>query len=373
LARVLNEIGAAVVLAAAIGEALSYNAAVPVWLHYPQPDALQAVIDYGRLIQSWRMFVPDAPYDDMMISVEARTADGRLVDPYNEVASRYKRGPFTSIPTRLGNDQFFTSDQAATTPGTADGMYGGNGDDRFQTSRPNGNATAVIFGQSGNDTFQPNIAQPALFYGGGGWDSADYHAFGQAAYIKADGITHAGARTGSRNQVIDTDVERLVGTPFNDYFSGRSSQDFFYGSGGNDEMWGNGGNDVMFGEAGNDSIHGGDGNDSVYGGDGNDAVWGDAGADYISGGNGNDVLRGGDGNDSIFGDANGDSIYGDLGNDLLVGGAGSDHLFANDGQFFDNVYGDNQDGSSAAGYTDVATIDSVWIFSDHTVGVESFA
>jgi predicted DCC family thiol-disulfide oxidoreductase YuxK len=106
---VLNQALVAVVLVAATGETLSYNEAVPSFLHYPQPDALQAIIDYGRLIQSWRMFAPDAPEQDFMISVEATTVDGRLVDPYNEVASRYKRPPFRGIPSRLGNDQFFTT------------------------------------------------------------------------------------------------------------------------------------------------------------------------------------------------------------------------------------------------------------------------
>jgi predicted DCC family thiol-disulfide oxidoreductase YuxK len=109
LGRWLNEALVAVVLVAGVGETLSYNAAVPNFLHYPQPDALQAIIDYGRLIQSWRMFAPDAPEEDFMISVEANTIDGRLVDPYNEVASRYTRPPFTHIPPRLHNDQFFTT------------------------------------------------------------------------------------------------------------------------------------------------------------------------------------------------------------------------------------------------------------------------
>jgi predicted DCC family thiol-disulfide oxidoreductase YuxK len=102
------EAGAAIMLIAAIGEATTYNAAVPQWMHYPQPDPLQALIDYGRLIQSWRMFAPDAPLDDMTISIEATTADGRVVDPFNEVAGRYKH-PLDSVPPALGYDQFFTT------------------------------------------------------------------------------------------------------------------------------------------------------------------------------------------------------------------------------------------------------------------------
>jgi predicted DCC family thiol-disulfide oxidoreductase YuxK len=109
LGRIINEAGAAIVLAAAIGEALTYNAAVPKVLHYPQPDALQAIVDYGRLIQSWRMFSPDAPRDDMTISIEATTADGRVVDPFNEVASPYYKHPISDVPAHLGYDQFFTT------------------------------------------------------------------------------------------------------------------------------------------------------------------------------------------------------------------------------------------------------------------------
>lgn len=107
-ARMLREAGVAVLLVAAAGEVVNVNAAVPQFLRYRQPDAMQAIIDYGRLIQNWRMFAPEAPLHDYMISVEAVTEDGRIVDPYNEVASRYKRGPFDRIPPRLGNDQFFT-------------------------------------------------------------------------------------------------------------------------------------------------------------------------------------------------------------------------------------------------------------------------
>jgi hypothetical protein len=105
----LREAAVAAVLVASVGELLNVNAAVPQWMRYQQPAALQLIIEYPRLIQGWRMFAPDAPLQDYMISVEAITAGGRLVDPYNEVASRYTKPPFTGIPPRLGNDQFFTT------------------------------------------------------------------------------------------------------------------------------------------------------------------------------------------------------------------------------------------------------------------------
>lgn len=99
----------AIVLAATITEVSRANAAMPARLRLPQPQFLRSIIEYGRLFQGWRMFAPHAPPEDFNVSVEAWTVDGRMVDPYNEVASRQKKPPFTEIPARLGQDQFFTS------------------------------------------------------------------------------------------------------------------------------------------------------------------------------------------------------------------------------------------------------------------------
>jgi predicted DCC family thiol-disulfide oxidoreductase YuxK len=46
-----------------------------------QPPALQAVVDTFRLLQGWRMFAPEPPYEDGRMVVDARTVDGRKVDP----------------------------------------------------------------------------------------------------------------------------------------------------------------------------------------------------------------------------------------------------------------------------------------------------
>jgi hypothetical protein len=96
-------------MVACTGEIMKANPAVPRALRYEQPEFLQALIEYPRLLQGWRMFAPDAPTEDYWLTVEARTLDGRLVDPYNEVATRYKTPPFDRIPPQLGMDQFFTS------------------------------------------------------------------------------------------------------------------------------------------------------------------------------------------------------------------------------------------------------------------------
>jgi hypothetical protein len=94
---------------------LGRNAAWPASLRYEQPAPLRAIINYPRLFQYWMMFSPDVSYVEQTIAVEAVTAGGRTVDPYNEVASRYPRiprvaddgGPVRGLPVRLGQDQFF--------------------------------------------------------------------------------------------------------------------------------------------------------------------------------------------------------------------------------------------------------------------------
>lgn len=86
---------------------LNGNRAVPPWLRIPSPAPLVKVVDSLRLYQTWSMFAPDAPTDDYALSVVAVTREGRVVDPYNQVASDVP-GPLNTIPT-LGQDQFFTA------------------------------------------------------------------------------------------------------------------------------------------------------------------------------------------------------------------------------------------------------------------------
>jgi hypothetical protein len=58
------------------------------------------------------MFCPEPPHGIDAIVVDAWTADGRRIDPYNEVASRYPTlllaEELTPIPARLGQDQLFS-------------------------------------------------------------------------------------------------------------------------------------------------------------------------------------------------------------------------------------------------------------------------
>ena len=177
-----------------------------------------------------------------------------------------------------------------------------------------------------------------------------------------------------------TNIENVVGTPFNDVITGDGGANVLSGASGNDVLSGAGGNDTLNGGVGNDMLQGGvgddvflpielAGNDTLAGGDGvdradysqlvqdgaaisasltsarvlkyldgvvtgtdtlssiekhtgsprNDTLNGSLNADSLSGGGGNDLIAAGDGNDVILQDQTG-------GDDTLDGGVGIDTL-----------------------------------------------
>jgi hypothetical protein len=92
---------------ACASQALVQNPGIPRAIRLPQPAVLRAIVAYPRLGQGWSMFAPEAPVGDHMLVVDAVTADGRRVDPFNALASRTGPVPVDEIPERLGQDQFF--------------------------------------------------------------------------------------------------------------------------------------------------------------------------------------------------------------------------------------------------------------------------
>ncbi len=108
--RRLWAVNAAVIaLMAAVGiEMLNDNESVPTWMRPPRPAWAKPVIEYPRLLQGWRMFAPDPPFRDSMIHVDAVTAEGAHVDPFNGVASRHSYPAGGTVPVRMDQSQFFT-------------------------------------------------------------------------------------------------------------------------------------------------------------------------------------------------------------------------------------------------------------------------
>ena len=107
LNRWLREGAVAVVLVAIASEALNDNAAVPQALRLPEPSWAKAVIEYPRILQGWRMFASEPSRIDSMIYVDAVTAAGVHVDPYNAVASDQHAPTGAVVPRHMGQSQFF--------------------------------------------------------------------------------------------------------------------------------------------------------------------------------------------------------------------------------------------------------------------------
>jgi len=102
-----RELGVVVLLVTLVYETLMINAAVPKFMKPTEPKIIQELVAYPRLIQAWSMFASDAPMSDESVVVDAVTVDGRHVDPYSEISSRYKDPGHDVIPPRLDNDSFF--------------------------------------------------------------------------------------------------------------------------------------------------------------------------------------------------------------------------------------------------------------------------
>jgi hypothetical protein len=107
--RLLRECGALGVALAIVFDVLVQNPAVPEAMRLRTPDLARDVVDYPRILQGWLMFAPDAPRTDSTVTVDARTIDGRHIDPYTLASSSDFTGPLESIPRHLGNDQYFTN------------------------------------------------------------------------------------------------------------------------------------------------------------------------------------------------------------------------------------------------------------------------
>ncbi|HEX2671333.1 MAG TPA: hypothetical protein VHM25_10705 [Polyangiaceae bacterium] len=96
-----------IVLLSIATEALNDNTPVPPALRVPQPSWAKAVIEYPRILQGWRMFASEPSRIDSMIYVDAVTAEGKHVDPYNQVASDQPEPAGTVVPKHMGQSQFF--------------------------------------------------------------------------------------------------------------------------------------------------------------------------------------------------------------------------------------------------------------------------
>lgn len=107
VAAILREAFVLAMLITIVNEALFINQVVPKFLKFDEPGWVKRLVAYPRVIQAWSMFASDAPLNDESVVVEATTAEGRVVDPYSEVAGRIPDPGIDEIPSRLDNNSFF--------------------------------------------------------------------------------------------------------------------------------------------------------------------------------------------------------------------------------------------------------------------------
>jgi Ca2+-binding RTX toxin-like protein len=277
--------------------------------------------------------------DDVRVWTTARTADQILDNIDNHLqgdeagligywpmetnlAGRVVDQSVNSFNGALTGDGAITRAQA---PGATE-MRGGDGDDTFTFSAPEGRALGDIdiVGGAGNDVLDLSTLDGPFFI-----DLLNGEIYGDelAGAFSIDGI------------------ERIIGTAGDDIYIGTDNADDFQGAGGDDLILAGGGDDLIDGGAGNDIIDGGAGNDTLSGADGEDG---------ISGGLGDDSIDGGAGNDLIDGEAGADSILGGLGDDTVAGGAGDDIIDGGDG--LDQIDGGLGDDTLTGGLGDDALV-----------------
>jgi predicted DCC family thiol-disulfide oxidoreductase YuxK len=112
----LRELVVAMLILIAVCQLVVENSVLSNRLPISTPAWVGRAVAYLDLGQGWSMFAPDVPRSDMSISIDAVTADGRHVDPFNEVANPKVPFPGPSIPTHLERKSFY-SDYMIRAPG----------------------------------------------------------------------------------------------------------------------------------------------------------------------------------------------------------------------------------------------------------------
>ena len=91
------------------GEILNANGAVhKAFKGHEIPALHHFFVDGVRTYQHWRMFAPSAPTEDFYLLIEAKTKDGRIIDPFNMRTSRVAPIQFDYIPFRLNQNALLT-------------------------------------------------------------------------------------------------------------------------------------------------------------------------------------------------------------------------------------------------------------------------
>jgi Ca2+-binding RTX toxin-like protein len=175
-------------------------------------------------------------------AVASSTTDS---NPSNDTAE-YQTAPTCQVMGTPGDDTLVAG------PGQA--ACGLGGDDRIVTEP----GAIAVLGGPGDDTFLLGNADGVYAVGGAGFDTATYSGAPNPIHLcpGANGVLGSGG-SGSpeRGAAALSDVESIVGTPFDDRLEGTSGANMLAGGGGNDWITGGGGDDSLAGGGGNDLMN----------------------------------------------------------------------------------------------------------------------
>jgi VCBS repeat-containing protein len=199
---------------------------------------------------------------DTLISIE-KIMGGTLVDRVNASSSTF------AVTIDFYNGNMTTSAGSSYQLASFENITGSSANDRL-----------IDTGQSINNSYN----------GGGGTDTLSYQYAGSAVTVS---LATASAQNtlGAGTDTISS-IENLVGSDYNDNFTGSTGTNILWGGKGIDTLNGGAGNDTLYGNEGNDTLDGSAGNDTLYGNEGNDTLDGGAGFNVLEGGAGADQLVG---------------------------------------------------------------------------------
>ena len=180
----------------------------------------------------------------------------------------------------LGFDQILGGEDRDTLHGdgdadTIDGgdgldvLYGGVGNDSLAGGSGYGGSGGAIYGEAGDDTLAwDNVTED--YWGGAGFDTISYAQVDRKVIVMLDDLAddyalpHPTAVANPHN--AHSDLERVVGSPYNDLILGSDLPNTLLGGAGDDRIFGEGGNDII-------DVQGG-ANQWAYGWEGQDVCTG---------------------------------------------------------------------------------------------------
>jgi Ca2+-binding RTX toxin-like protein len=210
-----------------------------------------------------------------------------------------------------------------------------------------GTANDLLEGKGGSDALYGGLGDDTLIGGAGADELRGGYGIDAASYADATSRVEASLAAGE-GTVGDAEddwllgIDNLIGSAYDDVFTGTFLDNQLDGRDGADTLWGGGGNDAIIGGAGADLLDGGEEDSDTLSYAGSTAVivnlatetasGGDAEGDVfsnfenIAGSDGDDILTGSSVANSLWGGAGDDSIHGGGGDDEIEGGAGADWL-----------------------------------------------